>query len=169
MEILHACLLTLCSWHLQVLCWFLLAISLELLQCSLLSDPTESLHLIEIWREEIPMVSPPPEKSLKLPDSHLLLMARQPRLGDHILCTLPTQSEDSQVSSHSHYHLYHPPLLKRPKEVNSESIKYFSLSSASRPLLKYIRHFITVGTNSNVRLGNLQPLATSSQVHVRPE
>ena len=80
------------------------------------------------------------EKSLEIHScSHLLLMARQPKFGDHTLYTLRTQSEDLKVFWYSRSICQlpnYPPLLKRPKGVKSESIKYFSVSFASWPLLK---------------------------------
>ena len=80
------------------------------------------------------------EKSLEIHScSHLLLMARQPKFGDHTLYTLRTQSEDSEVFWYSRSIRQlpnYPPLLKRPKGVKSESVKYFSVSFASWPLLK---------------------------------
>ena len=90
----------------------------------------------------------PEEKSLNPPLPHLLLMARHPRLGDHILYELPTQSEHSQVSSCSNsiFSIYFPPLLKRPKGVKSDSVPFLPLvgksiiSARTRPQIQKISH-----------------------------
>ena len=92
--------------------------------------------------------------------THLFLMVKQPKFGDHILYTLCTQAGDCKclgffwgwhfpilVSiAHLNYlfiekHKKISPLLKNPKAVKSFSIKSLSLSSVSWRLLMFCFSF----------------------------